>query len=719
LETRTLLDGDTLQITTLLSATDSMAVAPPVALPANDLIYDPFNQLIYASVPSSAGGRGNTITEIDPATEAIGQSYFVGSEPGKLALSDDGQYLYVGLQGAPDVVRFNIPADQVDLTFNLGSDSFFGPRYAEDLAVVPGEPNTVAVSRQYRGVSPRHAGVAVYVDGVQLPQTTPVHTGSNSIAYSADPGRLYGYNNETTDFGFRRMNVDLNTGVTIQDATAGLINGFNVTIKYDAGRVYSTNGRAIDPEPASGLPQLVGTYSGVSQASAVAPDSAAGRVYFLSGTQLLVFNQDTFTPIETFTLPAGGGSLIRWGDQGLAYRSTNQVYLITLTPQPRSLTTNDLIYNPANQLIYASVPSSAGDLGNTITEIDPVTDRVGRSFFVGSEPGKLALSDDGQYLYVGLQGAPDVVRFNIPADQVDLTFPLGYDSFFGPMYAEDLAVVPGEPNAVAVSREYHNVSPRHAGVAVYVDGAQLPQATPGFIGSNSIAYSSDPGRLYGYDNETTDFGFRRMNVDLNSGVTIQDNTAGLINAFNATIKDDAGRVYSTNGAAIDPEPASGLPQLVGTYSGVGQASAVAPDSAADRVYFLSGTQLLVFNQDTFTPIETFTLPASGGSLIRWGDQGLAYRSTNQVYLITLIPMDGNPAGSNPGPVHIANDPIALTAGGLPIRQLPLGTGAVGLDNPAADSPVPAPNETGVRDHNNQGADDQVRASASWQGGRFG
>jgi hypothetical protein len=91
--------------------------------------------------------------------------------------------------------------------FTLGADSFFGAYSVEDMAVVPGSPQVVAVSRKNTGVSPRHAGVAIYDNGIQRPITTPRHTGSNVIEFGSAT-RLYGYNNESTEYGFRRMTVD-------------------------------------------------------------------------------------------------------------------------------------------------------------------------------------------------------------------------------------------------------------------------------------------------------------------------------------------------------------------------------------------------------------------------------------------------------------------------------------------------------------------------------
>ncbi|CAN5738299.1 MAG: hypothetical protein H0T97_03010 [Actinobacteria bacterium] len=44
-----------------------------------------------------------------------------------LAMSDDGQYLYVGLRGAAAVRRVHLPSFSAGLQFSLGSDPSFGP----------------------------------------------------------------------------------------------------------------------------------------------------------------------------------------------------------------------------------------------------------------------------------------------------------------------------------------------------------------------------------------------------------------------------------------------------------------------------------------------------------------------------------------------------------------------------------------------------------------
>ena len=58
---------------------------------------------------------------------------------------------------------------------------------------------------------------------------TQRHTGSDRIEYSADSTRVYGYNNETTEFGFRRLVVDAQ-GVHELDVTPSLID----TVSFEA-----------------------------------------------------------------------------------------------------------------------------------------------------------------------------------------------------------------------------------------------------------------------------------------------------------------------------------------------------------------------------------------------------------------------------------------------------------------------------------------------------
>jgi hypothetical protein len=310
-----------------------------------DIVFDAVSGKIYAAVSGNPG----TVVPIDPATRSAGTPITVGIDPIKLALSDDGQYLYVALDGEPAVQRIVLATGTVDLKFGLGEPDpgigFSGTRYVEDMQVLPGNAHAIAASLKFKGSSPRHAGVAVFADGVRLPNQTFPHTGSNVIEFSASSNTLYGYNNETTEFGFRRMAVDT-SGVTIVDvydsfhAGGGLIDQFSADIAFGAGLVFSTNGRVIDPS----VPGLVGLVAlPITFGNVVVPDGAVGRVFYLANEGGGVFGMrafDVVTRLQVGSLNLGtiGGpadppptSLIRYGARGLAFRSGDDVVFVEST----------------------------------------------------------------------------------------------------------------------------------------------------------------------------------------------------------------------------------------------------------------------------------------------------------------------------------------------------------------------------------------------------
>jgi uncharacterized repeat protein (TIGR01451 family) len=297
----------------------------------SDLIFDSVTQRIYAAVLGDPG----TIVPLDPTTGNTETAIPVGIDPVKLARSDNGQYLYVGLDGQPSAQRIDVSGQAVDLTFLLGDDPSFGPYFVEDMEVLPGIPNSVSISRRRKGVSPRHGGVAIYDDGVQRATTTPDHTGSNVIEFSASAATLYGYNNESTEFGFRRMAVDA-SGVTVTDVFTSfmgdLISGFGVDILFHGGSIYTTSGREIDPVART----VLGTFPlPATFGNLVEVDAAVGRVFFLTssgGHMIRAFDMTTRQEVGSVAIPGVNGSptrLIRWGAKGLAFgTSDGQIFLV-------------------------------------------------------------------------------------------------------------------------------------------------------------------------------------------------------------------------------------------------------------------------------------------------------------------------------------------------------------------------------------------------------
>jgi hypothetical protein len=302
-----------------------------VDVPASDLAYDPVSALLYASVPSTGGLNGNSIVAIDPVTGTVTKSIFIGSEPEFLAVSDNGQYLYVSLRGASSVRRVALGDFTPGLEFSVGNGAV-----VEEMAVVPGAPNSVVLSKMNTGSSPRHLGVFAYDDGIQRGVATPGHTGSNSITYAGETAKLFGYNNETTDFGFRTMVLDAD-GLHITTTTGGLVSAFYTRITGASGRVYATNGAIVDPEllvrTGSFAPNTLGATVGISA------DAALGRVFFLANGTIEAFDMNTMQSLGSVAAPAeptehpaqAREHLVRWGTDGLAYRAGGKVYVLRTT----------------------------------------------------------------------------------------------------------------------------------------------------------------------------------------------------------------------------------------------------------------------------------------------------------------------------------------------------------------------------------------------------
>ncbi len=247
-----------------------------VDLIANDLIYDPERDLLWASSPSSAGAYADSVTPIG-RDGAIGQSIPVGSEPNRLAISADGHYLYVGLDGSGAVRRVDLTTGTADLQWSLGTSSLSsscGPLSVEDMVVLADDPHSVAIARRTTtGCSPYNEGVAVYTDGVMRPEMIGASDQTNVIEPSAAPTTLYGYNNETSEHGFRVMAVNAN-GITTTTTIQNLLYGSISDMRYADGRIYTTRGEIVNVETMA----LVDTLPAEGP---VVPDPEARRVYFV------------------------------------------------------------------------------------------------------------------------------------------------------------------------------------------------------------------------------------------------------------------------------------------------------------------------------------------------------------------------------------------------------------------------------------------------------
>lgn len=278
-----------------------------------DMVADPVLDMVYVSVRAGSATHPNEVLALDLSNGlSVAWSLWVGSDPLGLAISADGSILYVALQGSSAVRMVSIPHRRACLTFPVGLSSN-GPLHAGDMEVLPSFPETLVVSTRRPGVSPDFGGVRVYDYGAPRPVGTPSHTGARMITVATDT-KVYGYNNASTEYGFRGLTVNA-SGIS-QDWTQKLFSGFNLDIAYHAGLVYTTSGVIVDPA----VPSVAATLSGAS--GPVAVDASFGEAYFATtANAVAVYDLSTFGFERSVTVSGVGGTplrLVRWGASGLA-----------------------------------------------------------------------------------------------------------------------------------------------------------------------------------------------------------------------------------------------------------------------------------------------------------------------------------------------------------------------------------------------------------------
>lgn len=340
-------------------------------LPANDIVWDPYAQRLYASMPSSYGTNGNSIAVINPQNGKVTGYYFAGSEPNQLALSSDSQYLYVGLNGNGSVQRLILPGFTPDIDVSLGT-SAYGTTTAAQLAVDPSDDHTWAVTIEVCC----NSGLYFYKDSSQLPDYITYPT-IYDMAW-INSGTLYGYGQDTIS----QVAVTTNGG-TLGQQWNDFVTG--TTIDYAAGLIYGNDGKVFNPS--TGL--LVGSFDLSASccgngSPAVMPDSAINRFFALGVTpfynyfSVTSYNLTQFTPVAVTDLSSLSSStaesFIPWGNSGVAFIlitcCQNASYQTVLVKSPAMLLTSSTTTNPkpvAQFLTPASATHGGWNFPVTVT----------------------------------------------------------------------------------------------------------------------------------------------------------------------------------------------------------------------------------------------------------------------------------------------------------------------------------------------------------------
>jgi hypothetical protein len=306
-----------------LSNSNDVLIYQNLPLSVNDLIFEPFTRRIYASVSPNATSNPNTIVSIDPKLETIGNYIPIGNGPDRLGLSDDGKFLYVGLDADHAVQQFNTTSATLGSLVPLPNDPSYGNNLtAREIHVVPGQSQEYVVSLSQYGYP---AGVSFVSKGTQLStllRFTNQNVGVDSICFLSDPTKFYGSN------GYQLLQFGIKNNSSLQvNSSSPALSELSPQFVCDAKYLYGYSGLIYDPL----ANQPVGIYHFAPGAFglSVLPDSSVGQTYILTyggTTGFSVFNQKTFAQVGSITLPPNTFEpyrLIRWGRDGFAFLNFN------------------------------------------------------------------------------------------------------------------------------------------------------------------------------------------------------------------------------------------------------------------------------------------------------------------------------------------------------------------------------------------------------------
>jgi hypothetical protein len=354
---------------------------------------------------------------------------------------------------------------------------------------------------------------------------------------------------------------------------------------------------------------------------------------------------------------------------GTAYPASNSMPFSVNPPPPSGNQIsvygtggNDLVWDAKTSRIYVSMPGVQGDSGDAIGIVNPLTGKVTSSRFLGSDPARISISSNGEYLYAALYGANAIQQLTLPSFKLNAAWNLGgVDSFDGPYYALDLQAAPGAPETTAVALGAFGISPASIAVAIYDGATPRPDELQSTIYPySSLQWGDSASTLYSVDQQEPQ-DFLVLGVG-SSGVVLDQGYDRVLNAYSPAIHYDAGTglVYADDGAVIQPSNGT----VVGTYGASGIAI---PDSTLDRVFILGQTPAQAgtsnytiesFDQTKFTQIGSIAIDNVVGTptaLIRWGSNGLAFT--------TRIGMPTDFTDIGPGQLYVISGTFVATSGG--------------------------------------------------------
>ena len=294
--------------------------------PTNDMVLDASGQRLLLTIPNTDLVYGNSVGFFDPLSLTITAATFVGSDPDPIAITDDGLFAYVGIDGSGFVKQLDLTTQQVVSSVHMGYALGGHAQKAVSIACQPGSNAVFVVSRSDLLYGDFAGDVQVYEGGVPL-------SGEMSGVACADlhfkpgtPDRLIGTGQDVGDHVIRTFGVQEGE-IDLLNFQYDLFAGLNGHLSVSGDLALTDDGTLLNIM--NDVPVVLGRCdimeSGVTISSACFDPyqgtlCVAYRKPMAANTlRVIRFTMGTFEPVDAFevALPSAItrlGRLLSWGD---------------------------------------------------------------------------------------------------------------------------------------------------------------------------------------------------------------------------------------------------------------------------------------------------------------------------------------------------------------------------------------------------------------------
>lgn len=511
-------------------------------------VYDSANGLIHAFTSATSSSYPQSLISINPATAQVVAFTSLNSVPWALAVSADGQFLYVMFtaMGSP-IQRFQVAGLVPDLSIPLSTSG-----YAQGVSVSPTSPSTIAVtSTTTVGNNPTQSQLQIF-DGV-TPRTNsylaPIEVSLLTPVWTADGTGIVVPGSGMNVFAVDGQGVSLSNVVPVGGPFDGRLHG---------NLFYDNNGDVIDLQgPIAQVGQMAD--HGKALSSQYVENLAIGKSFTLDfdeveNAYLTSYSATQFYAIDSVQVPLadglsgpGGGNVVLWGSDGVAWNEGGNLViaqgsfaqqggsLAAIQALPTILAGNLLSQNnasasyvmydiAANDIaadtcgnLHAAIADSATYFPNSVLTFDAISGAVIASTYATSQPAVLAVADDCSTIYAGALNSNSLVRLSLPALASSAAIPLTQSPVpsgsIPPLlpFAQSISVAPGDPNTVAVTMNFHGslCDGSEYGLAVFDGTTRRANVFTTQTGPRAVVWGKDTSTLYEEDWD----GIKALTVD--------------------------------------------------------------------------------------------------------------------------------------------------------------------------------------------------------------